>query len=248
MNVAWSGQAQAPKRRIVLIHGAWHGGWCWSLVKPLLEAAGYAVTSPSLTGLGERRHLISRSVDLTTHIRDVVQHVDDQEMTDVILVGHSYGGFVATGAVEILRQRVAHLVLLDAFFPDDGERILDYAPEPRRVEVAEAAARDQAWNIAPPDPSAFGVIDAGQVAWVKRHLGPHPVGSYLQPIAVAGATARIARRSYISCDEPAMPVLHGTRQRLKADSTWRYVSVPGPHDIMITHPTLLADTLLGLLA
>jgi pimeloyl-ACP methyl ester carboxylesterase len=248
MNGGNIAQAQTARGRIVLVHGSWHGGWCWSPLKPLLEAAGYIVTAPTLTGVGERRHLIARSVNLDTHIQDVVQHIENEEIGNAILVGHSYGGFVVTGATEILRERIAQLVLLDAFFPRDGERLLDYAPPDRRQEMIDAAARDQSWNIPPLPVAAFGVSDPALAAWVGRRLCPHPVGTYLQPIREQGAVMQLARRSYISCDAPALPVLDGTRQRVKGDPAWQYVGLQAPHDVMVSHPTLLADTLLGLIA
>lgn len=248
MNAGDTAQAQSSRGHTVLVHGSWHGGWCWSPVKPLLEAAGYTVTAPTLTGVGERRHLIARSVDLDTHIQDVVQHIENEEIANAILVGHSYGGFVVTGVAEILRDRIAHLVLLDAFFPRDGERLMDYAPPDRGREMTDAAARDQSWNIPPLPAAAFGIADPALAAWVNRRLCPHPVGTYLQPIREQGAVTRLAKRSYISCDAPALTVLDGTRQRLKADPTWQYVGLQAPHDVMVTHPKLLTDALLGLIA
>jgi pimeloyl-ACP methyl ester carboxylesterase len=248
MTVEVRAQGIAPGRKaIVLVHGAWHGGWCWGRVKPLLEQAGHPVSALTLTGLGERRHLISRSVVLDTHIQDVVQHIENEELSDIVLVGHSYGGFVVTGAVELLGRRVAHLILVDGFFPKNGESVLDYAGERRRAELA-AAAKDTAWNIPAPPASFFGVTKESQGSWVERHLSAQPFGVYAQPLRVEKGVANIDRRSYLSCDAPALPVLDTTRERIKSDPSWRYVGLTAPHDVMVTHPHLLVDAVLRLVA
>jgi pimeloyl-ACP methyl ester carboxylesterase len=251
VTVADRAEAQSGKpsgKPIVLVHGAWHGGWCFKRLAPLLEQAGHPVTAPTLTGLGERRHLMSRAVVLDTHIADVVQHVENEELTDIVLVGHSYGGFAVTGAIEQIGPRVAHLILLDAFHPRNGESVLDYAGEPRRSELLAAAAKDPNWNIPAPPGVAFGVTDKAQAEWLARRLSPQPFGPYAQPIRIASGVAGLPRRSYISCDSPALPVLDSTRQRLQADATWTYVALDAPHDVMVTDPRLLADTLLRLIA
>jgi pimeloyl-ACP methyl ester carboxylesterase len=121
----------------VLIHGGWHGGWCWARVAPILRAAGHDVYAPSLTGLGDRVHLLSPSVRLETHIEDVLGVLSYEDLRDVVLVGHSYGGMVITGVADRAADRVSHLVYLDAFVPRDGECLLDLLPEERA---------DAGWN------------------------------------------------------------------------------------------------------
>src|SRR5688572_1955574 len=110
----------------VLIHGAWHGGWCWKLVAPALRRAGHEVYAPSLTGLGERRHLASRAIDLEAHVRDVVELLEMEDLSGVVLLGHSYGGMVVTGAADRVPERISQLVYLDAFVPENGKCLLDY--------------------------------------------------------------------------------------------------------------------------
>lgn len=242
-------QPSAPRRApIVLVHGAWHGGWCWSRVKPRLAAAGHPVSSPTLTGLGERRHLISRSVVLDTHIQDVVQHIENEELNDVVLVGHSYGGFVVTGAVELLGARVSHLILLDAFFPLDGETVNTYAGEQATIERNAKAVLDPNWNIPPLGAAAFGVTDKADAAWVDGRTSAQPFGTYAQPIRLPKGVGHLARRSYISCDDPGVAFFEATRNRIKADPSWHFAGLKAPHDAMVTHPQLLSDTLLQLIA
>src|SRR5688572_32753445 len=110
-----------PSRTFVLIHGGWHGGWCWRRVSDLLRRSGHAVFTPTLTGLGERSHLLTDRVGLETHIRDVVNVLEWEDLTDVVLVGHSYGGCVISGAAEHCEKRVSSLVFLDAFVPENGQ-------------------------------------------------------------------------------------------------------------------------------
>ena len=108
----------------VLVHGAWHGGWCWKKVAPLLRSAGHEVYTPTLTGLGERDHLLTRDIGLDTHIQDIVNVLEYEELTQVVLVGHSYGGMVVTGVAERAHERLRQLVYLDAATPLGTERSL----------------------------------------------------------------------------------------------------------------------------
>ena len=130
--------SSAHKPPFVLVHGAWHGGWSWRKLRPLLEAAGHAVFTPTLTGLGERRHLCSRDIGLATHIQDVANLIEFEELSNVILVGHSYAGMVITGVGSAAGSRVGRLVYLDAFLPDDGKSLNDYVPSmvPTFIEAA----------------------------------------------------------------------------------------------------------------
>ena len=123
----------------VLVHGAWHGGWCWQRVTPLLRAAGHEVLTPTLTGLGERSHLANSAIDLNTHIQDVVNVLEYEDLRKVILVGHSYGGMVITGVSERVPERLTHLVYLDAFVPRDGQSLLGFVGEPLRTAIQEQA-------------------------------------------------------------------------------------------------------------
>ncbi|HKU96280.1 MAG TPA: alpha/beta fold hydrolase [Vineibacter sp.] len=237
--------ARARSVTFVLVHGAWHGGWCWARLKPLLEAAGHRVTTPTLTGLGERRHLISRAVTLDTHIQDVISHIEAEELSDVVLVGHSYGGFVVCGAADRRPTAITQLVILDGFVPKDGEAVLDYAPT--AAAYRENAARSESWNIPPLPASAFGIADPADADWVNRRLSPQPVGTYLQKLTLTGGIGSIARLAYISCSAPALAVLDETKQRIRADQRWRFVDMADGHDVMVTAPRRLSDVLLSLL-
>src|SRR5262245_14863398 len=123
----------------VLVHGAWHGGWCWQRVSPLLRARGHEVFAPTLTGLGERSHLLTREIGLETHVADVVNAIRWEDLTDVVLCGHSYGGMVISGAADRMADRVRSLVYLDAFVPADGQSIFDFMTAERAEGFRDGA-------------------------------------------------------------------------------------------------------------
>lgn len=184
----------------VLVHGAWHGGWCWKKVTPLLRAAGHDVFTPTLTGLGERVHLLTPAVGLETHIQDVLGVVHYEDLRQVILVGHSYGGMVITGVAHQATDRLAHLVYLDAFVPHDGQCLLDLPPP----EMA-AAQREQAktigdgWRVPPLPLEAFGVTDQADLRWAGPKVGDQPRLTFEQPVRYASEAGAALPRTYISC-------------------------------------------------
>lgn len=229
---------------IVLLHGAWHGGWCWDRVLPLLEKAGHSVSAPTLTGLAERSDLLSREVNLSSHIEDIVHCVKTSKTADIILVGHSYGGFPATAAAHRLGSSIQHLLLLDAFLPFDGEMLLDHAPSIRE-QYREMANADPNWQIPPLSSADFGVEEQDQ-HWVDAKLTPHPVESYFEHVRLSDGPSAF-RKTYLRCSQASVALLQKSINRVRADAQWNYVEIDAPHDAMITHPELLSDTLLRLL-
>jgi pimeloyl-ACP methyl ester carboxylesterase len=227
----------------VLLHGAWHGGWCWERVTPGLTAAGHRVTTPTLTGLGERCHLASAGVDLDTHVEDVLNHLAYEGLEDVVLVAHSYAGFVAYGVAERAAGAIARLVLLDAFIPRDGDTMADHVGE-RGDQYRAAAAEDPGYLMPPPPAAALGVVGDADVAWVQARMTAQPVATYLQPIAVTGAVDRIADTRYIACTVGALAVLDESRRRV-ADAGWPVSELPCGHDAMVAAPAALTALLLG---
>ena len=150
----------------VLVHGGWHGGWCWQKVIPLLEAAGHEVYAPTLTGLAERASELSPDVGLDTHIQDIVGLLEEKHLQGVILVGHSYGGMVITGVVDAVPERIAHLVYLDTFVPRDGESVADVSPMVIHLLRILAQVQDDGWRIAPH--GTYGVTKEPDRSWVRR--------------------------------------------------------------------------------
>ncbi|VIO71548.1 Pyrethroid hydrolase [Bradyrhizobium ivorense] len=234
-----------PHRTFVLVHGAWHGGWCWADLARELRERGHRVTTPTLTGLGERAHLLSPAVDLETHISDVVSHIDAEELTEIVLVGHSYGGFPIRGAAAQRAEKIAQIVYLDAFVPLDGEMVASYVPSDRLAMFRDLLAKDPAGTIPPPRANAFGLTTPDQAAWVERRLVPHPVRTYLQPIRFESTKSARNAQHYIACMSPKLDVFDSTRQRIVHDKGFSYLELDTGHDIMVSAPALLARTLLS---
>jgi pimeloyl-ACP methyl ester carboxylesterase len=200
---------------------------CWNMPDT-------GVSAPTLSRLGDRAHLVSRSINLPTHIDDIVSHVRSADHQDITLVGHSYGGFPATAAAHRLGP-------LDAFLPMDGEMLLDHVPA-MIAQYRKAAEADEGWNI-PPIPSAgFGVAETDQ-PWVDARLTPYPVKSYFERVLLPGLDA--GRKTYIRCTQAPGDLLAPSIQQARSDLEWRYREFAAPHDAMINHPDLLAQTLLS---
>ena len=232
----------------VLVHGAWHGGWCWGRVTPLLRAAGHEVFTPTLTGLGERRHLMSPDIGLETHIQDILGVLAYEDLHDVILVGHSYSGMVVTGVAYRVPDRVAELVYLDAFVPEDGKALVDYQP-PQTRELFMEKTRTEGEGYKLPaliPPEAFGITDEADLAWVRPRMDPHPFKTKLDPVRLADPRGAGIPRTFIRCTDPADPPFAQFAQRVRSDGSWRYLELATGHGAMITKPRELADLLLGL--
>jgi pimeloyl-ACP methyl ester carboxylesterase len=240
-------QAGRQPATYLLLHGAWHGAWCWQRVTPLLQQAGHAVHTPTLTGLGERVHLAHAGVDLDTHIQDVLSVLEYEDLSNVVLVGHSYGGMVITGVAERAPERLAQLVYLDAFVPRDGQALADLVgPEGGAQMRARAETLAENWQDPPFPVRAFGVTAEADVAWVGAKLGPQPLMTFIQPVRVASAAAAALPRSFIYCSSPAMGQFEQFLPRVRAEG-WRFHELATGHDAMVTTPRELADVLLALI-
>jgi pimeloyl-ACP methyl ester carboxylesterase len=228
----------------VLVHGAWHGGWCWVRVADRLRAAGHRVFAPTCTGLGERAHLLARSVDLETFTRDVVGTIECEELDDVILVGHSFGGNPISGAADRLPQRIRHLVYLDSLMLENGESPFDRLP-PDIVAARMKAAEDATGGlgIPPPAPEAFAVTEPADIAWLKRRLTPHPIGTYLSPLRLNGPVGNGLPCTYVACVEPIYGPLEASRAWVTRQAGWTWREIATGHDAMVTAPEELARLL-----
>jgi len=226
----------------VLIHGAWHGGWCWRFVRERLRHAGHEVFSPSLTGLGERRHLARPEIDLDTHIEDVVSLLELEDLADVVLVGHSYGGMVITGAADRAYRRVARLVYLDAFVPENGKCLLDYAVPERAARMR--AEGEAAGSVAPPPLALWGLVRPEHIEFVKPREVRHPYRTMAQPIALRNEreTARLPK-TFIYCSSPATGSFDQFAAKYRRAPGWTFHELATGHDAMILVPDALADLL-----
>ena len=228
----------------VLVHGAWHGGWCWSRVARSLHQAGHAVHTPTLTGLGERVHLMHRGVTLDTHVEDVVRAFEAEELSDAVLCGHSYGGMVITGVADRIAERIRSLVYLDAFVPADGQSALDFqAPERAAFLRSEAETKGSGWLI-PPIPAARFKVNEADQAWVDRRCVPHPLACFTQKLRLTGAHARVPRRVFIKAGAYVPSPFDAAFERLKGDRGWSVHNVPCGHDVMVDRPEELAALLI----
>jgi pimeloyl-ACP methyl ester carboxylesterase len=236
--------AQAGSRKtFVLIHGAWHGGWCWRRVADLLEAKGHKVFAPSLTGNGDRSHLLSKDVNLDTHIADIVNLFKWEEIKDACLVAHSYAGWPASGALEQIGDRVSSIVWLDAFKPENGQKGTDFASDFSRKALAEAVAKGEPGRKGPPS-KAFFVNEKDQ-AWVDSKLTLQPNGVAVQPIKLTGARDKVAKKTYIRAPKYPQKSFDKAFAECKADKSWRtFAAENSGHDVMVDQPAWLAEILL----
>jgi pimeloyl-ACP methyl ester carboxylesterase len=237
----------------VLVHGAWHGGWCWKKVAPLLRAAGHEVYMPTLTGVGERAHLLTPDIGLDTHVTDILNVLEYEDLRDVILVGHSYGGMVIAGVAERVPERVRHLVYLDALFPMDDDRSMAALARRLRPELwatFEAQIRASGDRVCLPAPSGetlFGVTNEEDLRWLRERLMPHPAKTWLESGAGDDETDRHLPRAYIICPDSA-----GERtwfaafgERIEREGG-KYHELAGGHDVMVTMPKELSALLASL--
>ena len=220
----------------LIFHGAWSAGWAWKKVRPLLRAAGHEVFTPSYTGLGERAHLAHAMVDLETHIIDMLAVIRCDDLLDLILVGHSYGGMVATGVADRAAERVRRLVYLDAFVPGDGQSLSDL------VQRAPTAAPLEGWLV-PPNPPAPDT-SAEDLAWVTPLRMQYPARCFSQKISLSQAVPGFAR-TYVHCSKKVGPdVFAQFAERFRGAAGWDFVDMPESHSPNITAPAALAAVLL----
>lgn len=229
-------------RTFVLVHGAWHGGWCWREVAARLRAAGHEVYTPTMTGLGERAHLLRADTGLATCIDDICAVIDTEELRDVVLVGHSFAGVVISGVADRLAPAIRQLVYLDALVVQAGQSALSVFPadvqrERRRTIDAEG------WRIAIPEPAKFGVTDAQQVAWLERRLTPHPLKAYTDPLTLQHALGNGLPKTYVAVTDPWYAPLAPVRDWVRAQPDWHYRELRAGHDAMLTSPAALSGLL-----
>ena len=229
----------------VLVHGAWSGAHGFRRVRPLLRRGGHDVFTPSLTGIGERVHLTSPQVTLSTHISDVVNTVLYEDLRDVTLLGFSYGGFVITGALAHLADRVRHLVYVDAFVPGDGDTVFALMGRPS----GGASVLGEPWLV-PPVPRTYE--DPGEAAFSDPRRTPQPFGCFTEPVRLARALEAFPfTRTYVKAtaeapDAPASHAFWAAADRARSSPDWRYREIPTNHMIPNNRPDELADVLLEL--
>ena len=233
--------------QFVLVHGAWHGAWCWSRVLPLLRADGDVAHAVTLTGVGERAHLLTADIRLATHVTDVLNLIECEELDDVVLVGHSYAGIVITAVADALQRtrpgRLRHLVYVDASVPRPGES-WSSAHSPEIVAARVAAAMDSGGvSLPPPDAEVYGLSGADR-AWVNRRQTPQPFGVYRDPLAFDPAHIAALPRTFVDCTAPAYPTIAAARRRVRDEPGWNVMTLATGHDAMVSEPRALAQVVL----
>jgi pimeloyl-ACP methyl ester carboxylesterase len=201
----------------VLVHGSWAGGVVWRQLAPRLRKAGHVVYAPTLTGIGERKHLLNREIDLDTHIQDVIGVIDDEDLSDIVLVGHSYGGMVISGVADRVPEKVASLVYLDAFVPENGQSCQSLLPPDRRWTTVPG----EDWLVAPIPPGGFGLKRPEVIALWEGKSGPHPLATLTQPVQLTGGIGRITNKMYILATDPARYTPRSPARRIDANDRRR---------------------------
>jgi pimeloyl-ACP methyl ester carboxylesterase len=232
-----------PPHTFVLVHGGWCGGWLWRDVAPALRELGHIVTTPTLTGLGERRHLGNETASLSTHIEDIVAHIEMEDFHDVTLVSQSYGGMVATGTLARIPDRIRSMIYLDAFVPEDGEAVIDFFPPERRAPFI--ALKDEDKPV-PPLPLAYlGITDPALVNFVTPKLVNQPWRTMFEPAKVIPRPAHV-RMSYVRCTANTTEHFDRIMKRLMRDPEVRTATIDTTHLCMLTEPEATVRTILEL--
>ena len=229
---------------IVLVHGAFHGGWCWAETASNLTKRGARVFTPSLTGLADRKHLFSPSVNLATHVEDIVNLIEYESLEGCVLVGHSYAGNVLSGVGDQLREKISHYVFMDASVPVNGSVSWGWASlcpdrHPEMLNVIKGQGRGV--MVPPFPPSAFGITEPDQSAKLEALLTPMPVGCYTDPIGLPNGGTEGLKRSYIAATKPAYERMAATIEWIKKDTDWSLREIATCHDMMLSQPGQTAD-------
>jgi pimeloyl-ACP methyl ester carboxylesterase len=238
----------------VLVHGAWHGGWCWRRVVDALQAQGHRAHAVTLTGVGERAHLLSSLITLETHIADVANAIEAEELQDVVLAVHSYAGLIGTAIADRMPQRLRHLVYVDAVVPKPGESWSStHASATREARLAAAQASAD-YSFPAPDPAVFGLAGEDR-AWVQRRQTPHPGHTYQAPLQFDPKRVAAVPRTFIDCVQPRLGTIDSIRPRVRDANFWdgawsggggiRVVELKTGHDPMVTAPAELTRLLLA---
>jgi pimeloyl-ACP methyl ester carboxylesterase len=238
----------------VLVHGAWHGGWCWRRIVDALHARGHRAHAVTLTGVGERVHLMSPLITLETHIADVAHAIEAEELQDVVLAVHSYAGMIGTAIADRMPQRLRHLVYVDAVVPKPGESWSStHAGATREARLAAAKASAD-YSFPAPDPVVFG-LQAEDHAWVLRRQTPHPGHTYQAPLQFDPQRVASVPRTFVDCIQPRLGTIDSIRPRVRDRNFWdgawaagagmRVVELATGHDPMVSAPVELTELLLA---
>lgn len=226
----------------LVAHGAWSAGWSWKKMRPILRVRGHSLYTPTYTGLGERNHLAGPEIGLETHVEDILAVFRFEDLRDVYLIGHSYGGMVATAVADREPDRLAHLIYLDAFVPRHGQSLFDLHPAEVRHGLREAAEKEgNGWRV-PPNPLPPDT-SREDVAWIMPRRVAQPLKSFEEPVSLSGR-GRQNPTTYIYCTRPAPgDIFRPFARRARSEPGWRYFELDASHSPHITAPEALAALL-----
>ena len=229
----------------MLVHGAYQGGWCWKHVAASLRACGHRVLTPTLTGLGERSHLMAARPTLQTFIEDVAQVIRYEDLTEVVLVGHSFSGSVVSGLADRMPERLAHLVYLDAQVLESGQAPADSAPV-AAIDAYRRRAQASGFLSIPPAPvEGFGIVDPAVAEWVGARLTPHPYQTYFDRLVLQHPLGNGVAATYIAACQPYFPNTAQSREVARRQPGWTYMEIATGHNAMFLAPDEVARILDG---
>lgn len=229
-------------KTFVLVHGGWHGGWCWARVARILRSHGHDVFTPTLTGLGERAHLLRSSTTLQTGIDDILGVLEAEELRDAVLVGHSAGAATVLGVADRVPEKIRSLVFLDGLILQDGESLrFHFTPPQEEAYQAALQAGDRSF---PPPPAAMFMVPEGPDAdWVNRRLTPQPFATASSTLQLKHGLGNGKPCVYIACIAPVHPFVAGSHRFAQEQAGWQWREINAGHDAMITAPELVTQTL-----
>jgi pimeloyl-ACP methyl ester carboxylesterase len=232
-------------KTFLVCHGAWSAGWAWKKMHPLMQAAGHRLVTPTYTGLGERVHLADPSIDLETHIQDVLNVIKYEDLSDIVLLGHSYGGMVATGVASRARDRIAQLIYLDAFVPRDGQSLFDIN-EPGRQPMQDAAKKGDGWRVPPMTPPPD--TSPADLQWLTARRVDMPIKCFEIRLKLTGDELTLPR-SYIYATRITPADTFGRfAARTRSEAGWRYYEIDASHAPNVTAPEALMALLQKIVA
>lgn len=236
-------EGRIKKSSFLLVHGAWHGSWCYRRVADLLREQGHKVTTVTLSGLAERSNTRSLAIGLRTHVQDVINVANWEDLDDFVLVGHSYGGMVITGATEELERRIKSIVYLDAFIPASGKSMFDVLGEASRTRIESQAK--QSGGFIPPVPAKVFAVEEANQAWVDSKCTPQSLATFSEPLPRAEAFERIPKKLYVRATRFPSPSFDGFAASLKDKPGWVVKEIDVGHDMMVDRPALTAELLVA---
>lgn len=236
-------QASLKPPVYVLVHGAWHGGWCWQQVSSQLRATGAVVYTPTLSGMGEHQNTLTPAINLNTHITDIVNLLVAEDLRDVVLVGHSYAGLVIAGVADRVPTRLRQLIFLDAVLAENGQSLV--ATHPKDVQAAFAAAAVPSKGLSLPvrSTAGFGLTDPTTIQWADARLTPQPYRCFTQPLVLRHPYGNGLPLTFIACTKPELSVLEVFADRARHNPKWTYYELPTGHDAMLSMPQETATLL-----